>query len=277
MRSLFFIFMLLNTRLGFSQGKHDYNWLMGMEKTDDPDYPINCMNELNFGDETLSIRSLDVDYRLYVANASISNKDGDLLFYSNGCDVKNANHEIMPNGSPLNPGESHENSCPDGGYATVGGIIALPMPNDDNKYYLFHQAFAYYNESPFVRVNRLYYSIVDMALNNGLGDVTIKNQAILSNIQHMGLQAVRHANNQDWWVFALKRYSNEYYRILLTEDGIAEVDSQAIGELMGVPGGGQMAFSPDGTKFANYDFTDQLTLFDLNPLKITRQCNQNAP
>ncbi len=201
---------------------------------------------------------------MYVANVSMSDSEGNLLFYSNGCDVKNANHEIMPNGSPLNPGDSHENSCPDGGYATVGGIIALPMPNDDNKYYLFHQAFAYYNESPFVRVNRLYYSVVDMELNNGLGDVTVKNQVVLSNTFYTGLQAVKHSNNKDWWVMTIKENGNKYYKVLLTENGISEIDSQIIGDELAINGGGQITFSPDGTKFAKYDFMDQLILFDFD-------------
>jgi hypothetical protein len=160
---------------------------MGMEKTDDPDYPINCMNLLNFGGNKLTIEKLSVDYRIFISNASVSDEGGNLLFYSNGCDVKNANHEIMPNGEGLNPGSIYNDNCPDGGY-TSDGLIILPSSNDSNKYYIFHQAYEVYNESPYVRTNRLYYSIVDMTLDNGMGDVTTKNQVVLKNTLYTGLQ-----------------------------------------------------------------------------------------
>jgi Secretion system C-terminal sorting domain len=133
-----------------------------------------------------------------------------------------------------------------------------------HSYYIFHQAYEIYNESPFVRTNRLYYTVVDMQLNNGLGDVTLKNQVVLSNTIYTGLQAVRHSNNKDWWIMAMKENGNKYYKVLLTENGISEVDSQIIGDVLSVNGGGQMSFSPDGTRFAKYDFMDQLMLFDFD-------------
>jgi len=214
--------------------------------------------------EGLEVEKILTDTRMYVANASISDDDGNLLFYSNGCYIKDANHQIMPNGEMLNPGQAYDNNCPDGGYSTIGGIIILPAPNQPDLYFVFHQAFAYFNESPFVRVNRLYYSIVDMNLNNGMGDVAIKNQVILSNTLYTGLQAVRHANNKDWWIITMKEDGDKYYKVLLSENGIAEVDSQIIGNVLSLNGGGQMCFSPDGTKFAKYDFMDQLMLFDFD-------------
>ncbi|MBK8565498.1 MAG: T9SS type A sorting domain-containing protein [Saprospiraceae bacterium] len=42
------------------------------------------------------------------------------------------------------------------------------------------------------------------------------------------------------------------------------MDSQIIGNVLSLNGGGQPAFSPDGTKFAKYDFMDQLMLFDFD-------------
>jgi hypothetical protein len=121
------LFVLVATTLG-GQSKHDYNWLMGVEQTTDPTFPINCMNLLNFNDEELSIEKLQVDYPMYLSNASISDNDGNLLFYTNGCDVKDRQHNIMPNGDGLNPGIIHDDFCPDAGY-TSDGIIILPQPN----------------------------------------------------------------------------------------------------------------------------------------------------
>jgi Secretion system C-terminal sorting domain len=264
MKNIIFFGLMLSTICGFSQGKRDYNWLIGVEQDPSPDYPINCMNLINFNGGELTVEKLSVEYPLYVANASISSNDGNLLFYSNGCDVKDANHQIMPNGEGLNPGVLYDNNCPDGGYSTMGGILALPQPNATNSYFLVHQAGEVFNVSPFLRVNRLYLTRVDMTLNNGLGDVTTKNQPVLTSQIQVGIQAVKHSNSQDWWVIAISLYGNKYYKILLTEDGVTEIDSQSIGGVLSFNGGGQMSFSPDGTKFAKYDFMDQLMLFDLD-------------
>jgi hypothetical protein len=201
---------------------------------------------------------------MFLTNSSISTIDGELAIYSNGCFIKNALNQIMPNGDYLNPGIIYDDNCPEGGYTARGGIIILPTPNTANKYYIFHQAFEVFNESPFVRINRLYYSIVDMGLNGGLGEVTQKNQIILDNTQYTGVQAVKHANNADWWIITMKRNGNNYYKTLLTENGVSEVDSQIIGEVLSSNGGGQFTFSPDGTKFAKFDFMDQLMLFDFD-------------
>ncbi|TAK50497.1 MAG: T9SS type A sorting domain-containing protein [Saprospiraceae bacterium] len=264
MKNIIILGFMLCSICGFSQGKMDYNWLIGVEQDPSPDYPINCMNLLSFKAGELDIERLSVSYPLYGTNTSISGNNGNLLFYSNGCDIKDRQHNIMPNGDGLNPGILHENNCPDGGYSAIGGIIILPTPNDTSKFYVFHQAFEVFNESPFIRINRLYYSKVDMTLNNALGDVTIKNQPILTSQIQVGIQAVKHGNSQDWWVMAISLYGNKYYKILLTEDGVTEIDSQSIGGVLSFNGGGQIAFSPDGTKFAKYDFMDQLMLFDFD-------------
>ncbi len=246
-----------------SQSKHDYTWLMGIQPGGQ-DYPINCMNIMNFKDNKLTIEKGLIDVQTFVTNASCSDNDGNLLFYTNGCYIKDSNNNIMPNGEHLNPGLIYDDNCPDYGYTANGGIIILPMPGDSNKYYVLHQAIEVFNTSPFVRINRLYYSTVDMQQNNGLGDVILKNQIILKSTQYTGLQAVKHSNNTDWWIMAMKQNGNTYYKILLTKDGIAEVDSQIIGDVLSLNGGGQMSFSPDGTKFAKYDFMDQLMLFDFD-------------
>jgi Secretion system C-terminal sorting domain len=253
----------LATLLIYAQSKHDYTWLMGIQPGGS-EYPINCMNILSFNNNKLSIEKELIDVQMFVTNASCSDNDGNLLFYTNGCYVKDANNNVMPNGEHLNPGLIYDDNCPDYGYTARGGIIILPSPENIDKYYIFHQAYEIFNESPFVRINRLYFSMVNMSLNGGLGDITLKNQTVLSTTQYTGLQAVKHSNNIDWWIIAMKQNGNTYYKILLTENGITEVDSQIIGDVLSINGGGQMSFSPDGSKFAKFDFTDQLMLFDFD-------------
>src|SRR5690606_4809850 len=82
---------------------------------------------------------------------------GQLMFYSNGENVWNKNHEIMPNGSNLAGSSNATNSA-----------YAVPVPNSTHKFYLF----------TFIRANfstlegaKIYYSIIDISLNGGLGDI----------------------------------------------------------------------------------------------------------
>ncbi len=58
--------------------------------------------------------------------AAISNKAGELQFYTNGKNVWNRKHQLMPNGFGLNGSQIlNQNS------------IIVPLPNSDSIYYLF--------------------------------------------------------------------------------------------------------------------------------------------
>ncbi|MEQ1746347.1 MAG: PKD domain-containing protein, partial [Saprospiraceae bacterium] len=104
-----------------------------------------------------------------------------------------------------------------------------------------------------------------MSANNGKGATISKNEAIVSDtIHYHGVHAVRHANGRDWWIVAAKKFSNRYYLILLTPDGI-ETKYQEIGAVdTGVVYGGQIVFSPDGSKLARFDSQDDLKVFDFD-------------
>ena len=90
----------------------------------------------------------------YEGCATISDKDGNLLFYTDGMTVWNKNHSIMQNGTGLMGAPSSSQS----------GII-VPKPGSNNLYYIFTVPF---ETDP----GGLRYSIVDMTLNGGLGAVT---------------------------------------------------------------------------------------------------------
>ncbi|MBK8698049.1 MAG: hypothetical protein IPN29_00010 [Saprospiraceae bacterium] len=73
-------------------------------------------------------------------NASISDKDGNLLLFTNGCSVSNKNHEVMPNGDSLNAGtwfDKYWKSCA-AGYPGAQDVMLLPDPGNDKGYTLFH-------------------------------------------------------------------------------------------------------------------------------------------
>ena len=79
-------------------------------------------------------------------NASICDKDGNLLFYTNGCAVANRHHEVMPNGDGLNVGSFFYDfwggDCADG-YPGSQNITILPDPSYDLGYYIIHKPINY--------------------------------------------------------------------------------------------------------------------------------------
>ena len=106
---------------------------------------------------------------------------GNLLFYSNGLSVWDANHDVMPNGSGL-LGSNNSGQC----------ALAVHRPGT-SEFYLF-------TVDQWNGANGLRYSVVDMTLNGGLGDVTIKNQ-LLHTPGTERLEAVRNPNGS-WWLIS---------------------------------------------------------------------------
>lgn len=94
--------------------------------------------------------------------ASVSDANGHLLFYCSGNQVWDKNNSLMPNGHNILPPNIYTDR-------STQGTVITPMPGNANKYYIFSLQQA---SSPLThRSCRLYYSIVDMSLNNGYGDV----------------------------------------------------------------------------------------------------------
>ncbi len=91
--------------------------------------------------------------------ASISNKFGELLFYTDGKTVYNRNHDVLLNGYNLSGNKSSTQSA-----------IIVPKPASSNIYYIFTVAHAEKFEL-FEYKKGLNYSVVDMNLDGGLGGV----------------------------------------------------------------------------------------------------------
>ena len=251
----------------FSQVNTDYVWLMGVQgnpPTPDPKFGIDL---LDFNNGELNVDREYMDVKFYLTNSSICKNNGELLFFSNGCKVFNRLNEVMQNGSGLNPGSAYSNGfCPNEGNTIRKGLLILPLPEDTTKYYIFHEA-GESGEGIFnPHIAKLYYSLVDISENGGLGKVVEKNQTVIADTLHGDMHAVRHANGEDWWILVAKSTDNLIYKVLFTKDGVAGVIGQQIGPSPSqwFSGGGAASFSPDGTKYARYYKNEQLSLFDFD-------------
>ncbi|MBK8846188.1 MAG: T9SS type A sorting domain-containing protein [Bacteroidetes bacterium] len=179
--------------------------------------------------------------------ASMSDPLGNLLFYSEGLTIYNANHVPMPNGSGLFGGGSSSQSC-----------IAFPSPAGNGLYYMFTVPDA-------AGAAGLCYNVIDMNLNGGLGDVVTKNVNVVPGPVAEKLTACKHANGIDFWVSVHGNANAVYHTVLVTAAGVQPALSQTIGAgLTGIWTGG-MSFNGNGTKLAmsTYDMhTMELIDFD---------------
>ena len=145
--------------------------------------------------------------QVWKGSTTMSDTAGNLLFYSDGRHVWNAQHDTMPNGfidgiwPNLHPQQA---------------TIAIPKPGDDDIYYIFTNdgSFA---ASPFL--NGLQYHIVNMSLEGGLGDVVQANIPLYFPTNQQ-MCAVRHGNSCDYWLITHVYNTDEYLAFQITENGV---------------------------------------------------------
>lgn len=99
--------------------------------------------------------------------ASVCDENGQLLFYTEGSICWDRNHNVMPNGSALTGLPNITGMYPTPTGSSCQSSVIVPMPDNPNKYYVFSLSSIENGNN----AGRLYYSIVNMQLNNGLGDM----------------------------------------------------------------------------------------------------------
>jgi PKD repeat protein len=252
--------------------KHDYIWLPGKGKI--AEYPFSGVYypwggiTMDFNQQfppTTERRNLAL---IMYAQAIISDKNGSLVAYTNGCHIINKKDEIMDNGDTINPGLYHTGTqqCRIY-YPAYQGTIFLPAPGSDSLYYLFHMGLNILDTFPWFVSQRFYYSQLDASANNGLGRVIDKNHLLYENGAIAPyVTATKHANGRDWWVVTTQRFTNNYYVFLVDPSGPKFVHQQEIGEPMsrGSQCCGQTGFSPDGNKHFNASHNTGLQLLDFD-------------
>jgi gliding motility-associated-like protein len=166
--------------------------------------------------------------------ASICDNSGNLLFYTDGVTVWNAQHQVMPNGNDLY-----------GSFSSTQSAIIVPKLGDPLHFYVF-------TVDQLGLPHGLNYSIVNMALDNGMGDVEVKNIPLLTPVCEK-ITAVKHCNGRDIWVITHQWNSDAYYSYLVTSSGINSPVITHAGRV--VTGGwecsiGYLKASPDGRRLA---------------------------
>jgi hypothetical protein len=268
MKVIFTIFCLFNFIIHSSgQYKYDYNYVCGYGSRSGQADPI-----LNFNGDTLQIKHEHLKIGLDRCNSTMSDSSGKLLYYFNGCDLANIDHEIVENGANFNAGVEANYICPENlGYLSgQQSALSLPVPGYGNRFIIFHDKQRIYSIGDSITYYYdANYSIVDMALNGGKGKVIQKNISVLQDTTTGAgnFVAIKHINNQDWWV--IKRdnvFSNNYYKILVKKDSVIEYSSQYIGLNFErrSQGGCQASFSPNGHKYMSFSSDEGLFIMDFD-------------
>jgi len=189
--------------------------------------------------------------------SSISDADGNLLFYTEGSTVYNRNHTIMSNGRNLS-----------GNFSSTQSAIVVPKPDDPNIYYIFTVGS---NQT----LSGLKYSEVDMTLDGGNGAVVRKDIPLLSQCAEK-IAAVKNCESGAIWVIGFSNENgafnnpqtanlNTFHAFEITDSGVSNRAVESTLTRMNVNDlRGYLKFSPDGSKVACANMGDGLYLLDFD-------------
>ena len=241
LRYVFLIFLIFSSRILFAQGEANiwyFGNFLGLDFNSGAAVPLN-----------------DGNLSTIEGVATISDANGSLLFYTDGITVWNKVHGVMPNGTGLN-----------GNPTTTQSAIIVPVIGDATRYYIFTVDFL---NGPL----GLRYSIANMTLDGGKGDIEVKNVPLQTGVAEK-ITAVRHCNNRDVWVVVHGAVSDIYYSFLVSLTGISTtpVVSHSGTVLWGVvpPSPydsttmGYLKASPDGKRIAAAHWSMNADVSDFN-------------
>ena len=188
--------------------------------------------------------------------ATLCDANGGLLFYTDGRNVWNRNHGVMPNGNAVAP-----NVGLNGNDSSTQSAIIVTKPGSTTLYYVF-------TVDELAKPNGLNYSIIDLTLDNGLGDITTKNVSLATPTLEK-ITAVQHANGTDFWIVSHKYGNNQFIAYQLSASGLSAPVISSVGSVLNLDSQqtlGYLKASPDG-KFiaaANGGTGTNLQLFNFN-------------
>ncbi len=126
-------------------------------------------------------------------SASVSDAAGNLLFYTNSSNVWNSNNQVMPNGEDLLGSPESSQS-----------VVIVPNPANADEYFIITNAGNSMGQSG------LYYTVVNITADSGLGDVdkTQKNIQLLEETLSEKLTITKSQIDDSYWVIAFGSSDN---------------------------------------------------------------------
>jgi hypothetical protein len=270
---IFFIIIFIAGSKSYSQ-LYDNKWLTGYDDIRYIEFDAEPPStELQY--THASISSFADTFVAIFSKTNICDPLGEMLIVANGNGIGNNGGLYIENGQHFYDSIAET-------YAPIGDLVyqqCLLIPKKDNQYYYINssltdstyiEALSGHPDSSYIRFpNRLniYYSVVDMDKNGGLGKVISKKNELFhdSRIGDGLLTAVRHANGRDWWVVFTHIDTARLYTFLFTPEGVRGPLVQDIGlPMKRVYGTGTAVFSPDGNMLAIGTPNTNIALLDFD-------------
>ena len=189
--------------------------------------------------------------------ATISDSFGELLFYTDGITVYNQDHIVMSNGDDLFGDSSGTQSA-----------IIVPKPGSEDIYFVFTVDASISAEDPD---NGLNYSIIDMSLNNGKGEITRKNVSLLKDCSEKVTAVVRDCFDESLWLLTFASENgnsanfNTFHAFEINQTGVVKKSIKSTFVDLNIEDPrGYLKISPNGEKLANANMKDGLFVYDFN-------------
>lgn len=223
LRILFFLCCLTSlAKPAWAQHEYD-NWCFGYDTIPGPSTQLNFYTrfgrgaQINFGltkPQTIGF--------CRAANNSISDAQGNLLFYTNGDNIYDRRHQLMPGGASL--ADATDIYCVGNPAGAGPNNVLLPAPGQPGVYYIFSFRRDPASTRPYISDNlHLVYCLVDMRANGGFGTVTQRDVVVISALPNntMHLLVVRHRNGRDFWLLTRNLKNRTFSAYLLSPAGLA--------------------------------------------------------
>ena len=168
--------------------------------------------------------------------STISDRNGQLICYTNGEMLFNRHHGTAVNGGNI------------GGHGFASQTLILPQPGNRSLYYIFTTDSWMRNYG-----NGLRYSIYNACSDS----VISKNNPLLANAAE-NVAAIQHANGTDYWIVSYTRNTDSFYTFRLSDLGLTAGPTGQSGfsaaptsqPKRGKMGQGELKISPNGTYLA---------------------------
>lgn len=189
-------------------------------------------------------------------SSSVSSPSGSTRFFTDGQTVWDAAETVMPNGTGLMGEVSSSQSA-----------MIVPSPTSNSQYYVF-------TTDADGGPNGFRYSVVDMTLNGGMGDVVVasKNTPVLDSVCEK-IAAIRSPAGDTYWVVVHQWGNNKFYAYRLTPSGLQPPVISSVGTVHSSTLGtnpfqntyGQMKFNMCGDKLAlAIGYQNMIEIVDFN-------------
>ncbi|MBN8703540.1 MAG: T9SS type B sorting domain-containing protein [Bacteroidetes bacterium] len=244
-------FVILNTPF-FSQTKNANIWYFGNKAGLD----FNSGNPVALTNSAMNTTE---------GCASVADAAGQLLFYTDGQNIWDKNHQMMPlaNGTT----NADWNRMLSGTWSSTQAAIIAPVLNSANRYYVFSTDGASLPAAnslgPQQQWDGLYYTVVNMQLNGGLGDIDTSylkqfcnylpgaNKIQLTDSVSEKVTIAMNANGLDYWVITTKQDTRDVYAFSVNCTGVncsPVISTLTSGTTFG--GYGMLSASRDGKSLA---------------------------